>query len=243
MQIKTALVVLVAPLWLVLSGCAVSQEQTQQVVAVLGQAVQAFAAANGQTAGAPIDTSIAGQLPGAVLQGNGQGAPAAASSNPFAPQPLTLQSGVTPNTSGQSLTSSGSAPENAFTLASTAGQIGTGKANDGRLTLTQYGGPTDRTPDANTRAGKGNRENQLRSSSLALSPNLIREYGLRGGEAIYVKTSRGNYFLGTYDDTTGNTRENNVIDVYDPTDRLGRDNFIASVPAGGWQLAIGPRNV
>lgn len=241
---KTVLVVLVAPLWLILSGCAQTANTAgnaggnagANTGAILGQAVQvalaAFAGANGQAAPQPIASSVTSFLPGGFNLGTGVGNQPAA--NPFDPQPLTLQSGVT---------GGATAADNAFSLASTAAQIGSGKANDGRLTLTQYGGPTDRTPDANTQARIGNRDNTLRPSSLALAPNLIREYGLKGGEAIYVKTSRGNYFLGTYDDTTGNTKQNNVIDVYDPTDRLGQDNFIASIPPGGWQLAIGPRNV
>lgn len=221
---KSGIIVLIAPLWMLLTGC--NQASQQKAQALLGVALQVVAAMNGQTAAQPISGSVTSSLPA----GTGQAAP-----GPFDPQPLTLQSGV-----GQG---SGSAADNAFTLASTAAQSGLGKANDGRLSLTQYGGPTDRTPDANTAAGIGNRNNRLRPSSLALSPNLIREYGLRGGEAIYIQTAQGTTFLGTYDDTTGNRRENNVIDVYDPTDRLGRDSFLAGIPAGGWKLQVGARNV
>lgn len=239
MAVNRALVLMVAPLSIVLSGCIGNQGATpgsQPAGALLGAAAQAFAAfsqGNGQGAPAPqpIADAFSANLPGLTLS---SGVGAQSTPGPFEQQPLTLGSGVTGGSS---------AANNAFTLASTAGQIGAGTASDGRLTLTQYGGPTDRTPDANTQAGIGNRNNRLRSTSLALAPNLIREYGLRGGEEIYVKTARGNFFLGTYDDTTGNTREPNVIDVYDPTDRLGRDNFIASVPPGGWQLAIGQRQV
>lgn len=224
---KSTIVMLVAPVWMLLVGCSQVQQQNGLIAAqaILGvaQVLVATGSSNQQLAG-----SVTSALPAGLS--NAQAAPA-----PFAPQPLTLQSGA-------AATGTGSAADNAFTLASTAAQSGLGKANDGRLTLTQYGGPSDRTPDTNTQNGIGNRNNRLRATSLALSPNLIREYGLRGGEAIYIQTAQGTMFLGTYDDTTGNQRENNVIDVYDPTDRLGRDSFLASIPAGGWRLQVGARN-
>jgi len=113
------------------------------------------------------------------------------------------------------------------------------KAFDGRLNITQYGGPSDRTPDKYTKMGLGNRNNKLRPTSLALSPDLIRKYGLKGGESIYIKTSQGTRFLGHYDDTTGNKNEPNVIDIYDKTDSLGNDNFLATIPKGQWELVIG----
>jgi hypothetical protein len=184
---------------------------------------------NGQAAPA-----TGGVLGGGTATGlTGQGAPA--------PQPLAgaVTSSLVPASTGG--LSSGSAADNARTLASAAAVPNAGRANDGRLTLTQYGGPTDGTPDSLTAAGLGNRNNQLRPSSLALSPNLIEQYGLRGGESIYVRTAQGTFFLGTYDDTTGNRAADNVIDVYDPADRLGRDSFLASIPPGGWQLAVGQR--
>jgi hypothetical protein len=136
---------------------------------------------------------------------------------------------------------SANAAENALSLLN-QGVIQRGrKVFDGRLNMTQYGGPTDGTPDKYTQAGLGNRNNRLRPSSLALSPDLIRKFGLKGGERISIKTSKGTFFLGNYDDTTGNKREPNVIDVYDPTDRLGKDNFLANIPAGQWEMVIGPK--
>jgi len=116
------------------------------------------------------------------------------------------------------------------------------KSKDGRLNFTQYGGPSDRTKDKNTMNGIGNRDNRLRSTSLALSPDLIKKYGLKGGESISIQTPQGTRYLGTYDDTTGNTSEPNVIDIYDPTDSLGRDNFMGNIAAGQWKLVIGPRS-
>lgn len=228
---KSILVVLVAPVWMMLVGCSQADQANGLLAAqaILGAAQQVLAAtgaSNQQLTG-----SLTSPLPGVPSGLTG----AQAAPGPFDPQPLTLQSGVTAGT--------GSAADNAFTLASTAAQRNLGKANDGRLTLTQYGGPTDRTPDTNTQNGIGNRNNRLRATSLALSPNLIREYGLRGGEAIFITTASGTMFLGHYDDTTGNRRENNVIDVYDPTDRLGRDSFLAGIPAGNWRLSVGARNV
>lgn len=176
-----------------------------------------------------------GVLGAAPVNGaNGQGAPA--------PRPLAgpVTGSLVPSGGSNGAIGGGSAPDNAASLASAAGVAGAGKSNDGRLTLTQYGGPTDRTPDSLTASGIGNRSNRLRPTSLALSPNLISRYGLRGGESIFVRTAQGTFFLGHYDDTTGGGGSN-VIDVYDPGDRLGRDSFIASIPAGGWQLAVGDR--
>lgn len=145
--------------------------------------------------------------------------------------------GTTP---GATVTPNGnSAAANAKSMLSSGVITRGSKRFDGRLNFTQYGGPTDGTPDKYTQAGMGNRGNRLRATSLALSPDLIRKYGLRGGETISIKTSRGTFFLGHYDDTTGNKREPNVIDVYDPTDSLGRDSFMANVPAGQWELVIG----
>ena len=62
---------------------------------------------------------------------------------------------------------------------------------------------------------------------------------MKGGEAIYVQASGQTRYLGTYDDTTGDKSRNNVIDVYDPQDRLGNDSFIANIPAGQWSLVVG----
>ena len=102
--------------------------------------------------------------------------------------------------------------------------------------------PDGPNPDKYTSAGLGNRGNRLRPTSLALSPNLISQYGLRGGEEIYLRANGQTVFLGHYDDTTGNRSENNVIDVYDPADKLGRDSFMANIPAGGWELVVGNRS-
>ena len=135
----------------------------------------------------------------------------------------------------------GSAAGNAKSLVSSGFATTGGKAFDGRLNLSQYGGPSDRTKDANTMKGIGNRDNKLRSSSLALSPDLIAKYGLKGGEAISIQTPQGTRYLGTYDDTTGNRSEGNVIDIYDPTDSLGRDNFMGNIK-GDWKLVVGPRS-
>ncbi|HOT27299.1 MAG TPA: hypothetical protein PLU72_03850 [Candidatus Ozemobacteraceae bacterium] len=135
----------------------------------------------------------------------------------------------------------GSAPSNAQSLISSGFATTGTKAFDGRLNLTQYAGPSDRTKDKNTMMGIGNRDNKLRSSSLALSPDLISKYGLKGGEAISIQTPQGTRYLGTYDDTTGNRNEPNVIDIYDPTDSLGNDSFMGNVK-GDWKLVVGPRS-
>lgn len=112
------------------------------------------------------------------------------------------------------------------------------RGDDGRLTFTQYGGKADRTPDANSNAGIGNRGNRLGPLSLALSPDLIATHRLKGGERIAVSVHGVTYELGTYDDTTGDHTHTNVIDVYDPGDVLGNDDFLASIPAGTWLLVI-----
>ncbi|MFZ2957898.1 MAG: hypothetical protein WA705_13505 [Candidatus Ozemobacteraceae bacterium] len=141
-------------------------------------------------------------------------------------------------TSSTSVNSGGAASTNAQAMMS-SGFLSRGtKAFDGRLNITQYAGPSDRTKDANTKAGLGNRNNRLRSSSLALSPDLITRYGLKGGESISIQTPQGTRYLGTYDDTTGNKVEPNVIDIYDPTDSLGSDNFMGNIK-GNWQLIVG----
>ncbi len=142
-------------------------------------------------------------------------------------------------TSAPAVAAGGSAASNAQSMLS-SGFINRGsKAFDGRLNITQYGGPSDRTKDKYTEMGLGNRNNKLRPTSLALSPDLIRKYGLKGGESIYIKTPQGTRFLGHYDDTTGNKSEPNVIDIYDKTDSLGQDNFLATIPKGQWELVIG----
>jgi|GEM_PF-3229637 len=154
-----------------------------------------------------------------------------------------LPSGSTTSAGGTSASGSGSAADNIKALAN-AGIVNQGSfSNNGQITFTQYGGGSDRTPDQWTQAGLGNRGNTLRATSLALSPNLIREYGLKGGEEISVRVNGQTYFLGHYDDTTGSQSRNNVIDVYDPNDSLGNDSFCASIQAGQWELVIGDRSV
>jgi len=148
--------------------------------------------------------------------------------------------GALPN-QGPTTGNSGSSASNTLAMANAGILASGGRTNNGQLTFTQYGGPTDGTPDKYTAAGLGNRGNQLRPTSLALSPDLIAKYGLRGGEEISVRTSQGTFFLGHYDDTTGSRSNQNVIDVYDPNDQLGRDSFLRNIPPGQWELVIGNR--
>jgi hypothetical protein len=182
--------------------------------------------------------SLLAQIFQALFGGGANAAtPAAGTGNaPGATGPTTTG----PTTTGTQVTNdTSSAPAAALDLLQ-RGIIQRGrKAFDGRLNLTQYGGPSDKTPDKYTRMGLGNRNNRLRATSLALSPDLIRRHGLRGGEKISIRTAQGTFFLGHYDDTTGNRNEPNVIDIYDPQDRLGQDNFLATIPAGQWSLVIG----
>ena len=179
----------------------------------------------------------AGALAGAVTGGlPGAGGPAGAPAAPTAPA-TGLAGG--PTGQGAPAPNGATAADNAANIVASAGSQRDRYADDGGLHLTQYGGPTDRTPDGNTEAGLGNRNNRLTDTSLALSPDLIRQYGLTGGESISIATSSGTYFLGTYDDTTGDTSRPDVIDVYDPTDRLGRDNFFGEVQPGDWRLVVG----
>ena len=176
----------------------------------------------GASAGGPLAGPVAAPLPGAPA---GTGAPV--------PPPAPGTGGPLPPAG------TGAAADN-IAAADQAGLLQKDSfSNDGRLTFTQYGGPTDKTPDGNTQAGVGNRGNLLNPSSLALAPNLIRQYGLKGGEEIYLKSGGRTVYLGHYDDTTGSSSRNNVIDVYDPQDKLGADNFMRTVPAGQWELVIG----
>lgn len=117
------------------------------------------------------------------------------------------------------------------------------RANDGRLVFTQYGGPSDRTPDANTKRQLGNRGNALGPDSLSLSPDLIGNYRLKGGERISVIIGAGAFDLGVYDDTTGDHTRPNTIDVYDPFDTMGHDDFLAFAPAGQWALLVNGNKV
>ena len=131
---------------------------------------------------------------------------------------------------------SGSAVANVRALVAAGAAAPGARGADGRLVITQYGGPTDRTPDAATQAGMGNRGNRLTATSVALSPDLIAALALHGGETIAVTVDSRDYPLGTYDDTTGDHQHPNTIDTYDPTDALGQDTFLATVPAGRWTL-------
>lgn len=216
-MLKRALLLALLSGTLMLNGCAVGQ-----IGQVLGGLFQGLGQGAGPTAAGPLAGPVTAPLPAA---------PPAVGQQP----PTTQEPPLAGPVSGPR----GSSAENVLALDAT-GLLSSGShSNDGRLTFTQYGGPTDGTPDANTRAGLGNRGNRLRSTSLALSPNLIREHGLKGGEEIYIVTGGRTVFLGHYDDTTGSRSRNNVIDVYDPQDRLGRDNFMRTVASGQWKLQIG----
>ena len=209
--------------------------QVGQTISSLGQNAQQGANQTGQQTG----QNTTGQTP------TGTSAPTGTEDGTVTAPTAGSTTGGSTTTSPSSTTGvpatsvSGTAASNAQSMLS-SGYISRGsKAFDGRLNITQYGGPSDKTPDKYTKMGLGNRNNKLRPTSLALSPDLIRKYGLKGGETISIKTSKGTVFLGHYDDTTGNKNEPNVIDIYDKTDSLGQDNFLATIPAGQWELVIG----
>lgn len=112
------------------------------------------------------------------------------------------------------------------------------RASDGRLVFSQYGGPTDRTPDSLTQAAKGNRGNTLNAMSVALSRDLIAKLSPKGGDDVVLEVDGHLWPVGHYDDSTGPDAVN-CIDAYDPGDLLGQDTFMAVVPAGTWTLRVG----
>lgn len=131
--------------------------------------------------------------------------------------------------------SGGTAVENARALVAAGVARPGARGTDGRLHVSQYGGPTDHTPDDETRAGFGNRGNKLTPASIAISRDIVHEMGLHGGEVISVEVGGHAYPLGVYDDTSA-ARITNNVDVYDPGDALGRDTFLAVIAAGTWKL-------
>jgi hypothetical protein len=236
---KRMTLVALLPLAFVLSGC--GQLSDQQFAQGLGTALTvAQGLLSGLATQPGTNGAIANNLQASFLPGQ---TPAAPATTGTAGTTGTASTAGAPTGTPAAPTGNSAAANVTALLAAGGATRGGSVANDGRLAFTQYGGPSDRTPDANTQRQLGNRNNTLRSTSLALSPNLIREYGLRGGEQISIAVGGRTFFLGTYDDTTGSQTRNNVIDVYDPTDSLGRDNFMANVAPGAWRLVVGSRSV
>jgi RHS repeat-associated protein len=94
-----------------------------------------------------------------------------------------------------------------------------GRANPNGVYLTHYGpgtriGGWDPTNDSGTNRGVGNHENQLNGNSLAISPDVVRNYNLTLGGPVFVN---GQY-LGNYDDTPGRP---GTIDIYDYNNAAG----------------------
>ena len=94
-----------------------------------------------------------------------------------------------------------------------------GQPNPNGVYFTHYGpgtriGGWDPTNDSGTNRGVGNHENLLNANSLAISPDVVRNYNLTLGGPVFVN---GQY-LGNYDDTPGRL---GTIDVYDYNNAAG----------------------
>jgi hypothetical protein len=118
-------------------------------------------------------------------------------------------------------------------------QTGMGRSTDGRLHFTSYGSANDSTPDSNTKQARGNHNNLLVLGSVALSPNLIRQYGPAFGAEVLVN----DVHIGYYDDSSASTYKGssivNTIDIYDPANKYN-DKLFRVIPAGKWTLSFGP---
>jgi len=94
-----------------------------------------------------------------------------------------------------------------------------GQPNPNGVYFTHYGpgtriGGWDPTNDSGTNRGVGNHENLLNTNSLAISPDIVRNYNLILGGTVFVN---GQY-LGNYDDTPGRL---GTIDIYDYNNAAG----------------------
>jgi len=108
------------------------------------------------------------------------------------------------------------------------------KGDSTGIYITHYGqgkavGGWDPYHDPNTDAGKGNTGNKLNNNSLSISPDIVRDAGLKSGDPVYVN----HHYIGNYDDTTGKN-ELGRIDIYDPSN---------SVRKTYWSGMIDGRNV
>jgi hypothetical protein len=219
MSLARVLVALVLVLSMGVTGCAVGPAGQPP----LGAPAPAASGAN--VAQKPIAQPLSGPLPGAprgLLGVGGNGSP----------------SGPSGSGAPSATATRGTAPENVRAIVQAGVLKSPGSVGGGKLTFTHYGTSDDPNGDPLTRQKLGNRNNRLRSTSLALSPNLIRRFGLKGGEEVWLKSGGREFFVGHYDDTTGSQSRNDVIDVYDPNKRLGNNDFMASVPSGRWELVM-----
>lgn len=90
--------------------------------------------------------------------------------------------------------------------------------------FTTYGYEKRGDPDWDKKSanGIGNHGNKLvAGTSLAISDDLVNQYGLGLGETVSITTSDGRTISGTYDDTTGyvpgtKTPLTGIVDLYDP---------------------------
>lgn len=95
------------------------------------------------------------------------------------------------------------------------------------MKISRYGYKGDSTPDHNSSVGIGafgfdSQPGSLNpGKSLALSPDIVQQYGLRPGDSVQVQLSDGSTLLGQYADKTGDDPKTHLpllgrVDIYDP---------------------------
>jgi hypothetical protein len=98
-----------------------------------------------------------------------------------------------------------------------------------------YGYGDDKTPDTNSNKRRlGNHSNTLTALSLSISLNVAHANGLKVGNPVYVN----GIYLGQYDDSPAKW-VNNTIDIYDPSNLAGSQNWGGMVN-GGAKISSSP---
>lgn len=94
--------------------------------------------------------------------------------------------------------------------------------------FSHYGYGNDRNWDTNSNVRRlGNHNNTLNGLSLSISSDVARANHLRLGDPVYIN----GVFLGHYDDSPARWIHN-TIDVYDPNNRAGSQNWGGMVRGG-----------
>ncbi len=94
--------------------------------------------------------------------------------------------------------------------------------------FSHYGYSDDQYKDTNSNVKRlGNHNNTLNDFSLSISSDVARANHLRLGDPVYIN----GVFLGHYDDSPARW-VHNTIDVYDPNNRVGSQNWGGMIPGG-----------
>jgi len=134
---------------------------------------------------------------------------------------------------GLSPTTTTSVPSN---LTSFVKGLSNTKRGTGGVHISTYGQANDKTPDSNTIARRGFKNNLLREGSVALSPQIYNKHKPPIGSAVYINGQHVGYYEDRAPSGYKGQSYGQTVDVYDPKNKLG--TLLKN--AGNAKITFGP---